>query len=304
MSLLPGVERELIRAARRADKRAVSKPGVRRLAASGAWLALALAALIVAGAFVLVLRHGRAAHPAPAVSGPPAPARFPGAPSTQPGGWEGGGNTCPLAPSNRYLPSRAGCVSVLRVDVDGDGRPDLVMLYASLTHQRFGSLYLPRSFTLEVVLAGGDTVRLQLPRPESNASLIEYGNVNNWPGAELFIQVGRISSGSWAVVYTFRGGRLIRAGVTLAYGGDSASRAGFTCHRRTTSTIVQHTFLLGASRERGPWQRTDTTYVWRGPRLRRAGRQTTTWHGLPPLNATGLGVGCGTIDRATVLGAG
>lgn len=300
MSLLPGVERELLRVAGRGDTQPARKPGVRRLATSGALLALALAALVVAGAFVLVLRHGGAAHSAPAVGGPPAPARFPGAPSTQPGDWEGGENVCPLAAPNRYLPSRAGCVSVLRVDVDGDGRRDLVMLYATLTHQGYGNRYLPRAFTLEVILAGGDTVRVALPRPESNASLIEYGNVNDWPGAELFIQVGRISSGSWADVYTFRGGRLIREGVTLAYGGDSATRAGFTCQRRTISTIVQHTFLLGNSGERGRWQRTDTTYVWHGPRLRRAGSETSTWHGLPPLNATGLGVGCGTIVRATL----
>lgn len=304
MSLLPGVERELQRVARQTEARAVRNPAIRRLTASGAWLAMALVALIVAGTFVVALRHGRAPHSAPAVIGPPAPAQFPGAPSTQPGDWEGGGNVCPLAAPSRYLPARAGCVSVLRVDVDGDGRADLVMLYATLTHRGYSNRYFPRAFTLEVVLAGGDIVRTRLPRPEDNASLIEYGNVNRWPGTELFIQVGRISSGSWAIVYTFRGGRLVRAGATLAYGGDSASRAGFSCQRREISTIVQHTFVLGDSRERGRWQQTDTTYVWHGARLRREGSEETTWHGLPPLYATGLGVGCGTIVRATVMGGG
>lgn len=88
-------------------------------------------AAVVAGVFLVVLRQA-GARPGDRPSSTRPSATFPGAPHTQPGAWEGGATTCPRAAPNRYLPPRSGCVSVLRRDVDGDGRPDLVLLYAHL----------------------------------------------------------------------------------------------------------------------------------------------------------------------------
>jgi hypothetical protein len=168
-------------------------------------------------------------------------ASFPDAPRTQPGNWRAG-FPCPLAPANRYLPARVGCVTVERADVDGDGRPDLILLYATLARNQSGTGFVPRRFTLKVVRASGGMLTARVPHLE-NDTILRVRNVNGRPGAEIFIQEGSISSGSFARVYTFDGRRLLRAG-GFTYGGDSASRYGFVCRRGDPATIIQYAFLL------------------------------------------------------------
>jgi hypothetical protein len=51
---------------------------------------------------------------------------FPDAPASQSFTY---GRSCPAGPANPYLTSPAGCLSVRVADVDGDGQPDLVLLY-------------------------------------------------------------------------------------------------------------------------------------------------------------------------------
>jgi hypothetical protein len=253
-------------------------------------LAASLAAVLVAAVFLATLRR----------PGPSAPVRpstlaprdgFPGAPRTQPGAWRGGESACPLAPRNSYLPPRSGCVSAVRADVDGDRRADLVLLYARLGRRSVGGDFAPRAFTLEVVRAAGGAVRATLPPPEANASLIGAGNVNSVPGAEIFVQVARISSGSDADVYTFRAGRLTRVPVELAYGGDSATKAGFSCRPGLPPTLVQRTFLLQGT-ENGRWQEITTLYAWHGGRLRRVAHRIGEHHGVPRAAQTSAGAGC------------
>jgi hypothetical protein len=276
-------------------------PGQRRridrLFAVAVLVALSATALVVAAVFLTTLRHpGGGSSVTPATH--PADANFLGAPGTQPGDWEGGNIVCPLAAPNRYLPPRSGCVSALRVDVDGDGRPDLVLLYAHLSHRRFGGRYAPTAFTLEVVRATGGTVRTRIPAPEDNASLVEAGNVNGIPGAELFVQVGRISSGSSADLYTFHAGRLVRLPVILGWGGDSATRAGFACRAGRPPVLIERSFELQGS-EYGRWQQIETVYAWHGAALRRISRRATERRGPPPAAETSLGGGCGALNRAT-----
>ena len=301
MTLLPDVERELLRVAHQplAPRGDAGRPTRPRSARRGGAIAVAasVAALLVAVVFLVTL-HRTPAHPGiPSSQLAPGPT-FPGAPPTQPGPWEGGNTVCPLAAPNQYLPPRSGCVSVLRVDVDGDGRPDLVLLYAHLGHHSFGGRYPPTSFTLEVVRASGSVVRARLPRPEFNAALVESGNVNGVPGAELFIQVVRISSGSAGEVYTFHDGRLIRERVTLGWGGDSATKAGFACRPGRPPTLIVRTFELQGL-ENGRWQQTQTVFAWHGAVLERISHSVTHRQGVPPAAQTSLGTGCGTIDRAT-----
>ena len=305
MTLLPDVERELLRAARKpvpVGSEADPAPGGRptrkiswvRPTVSGALvIVFALLAVGLGGIFLVVLHRGGAVRPSGQRQGPAG--TFPGAPATQRGDWPGAVHLCPLAPRNRYLPARSGCLTVIRADVDGDGRPDLVLLYGRLSHQRIGDLYVPTSFVLKVVRGSGGVVQTRIPAPEADPTILEVGPVSDDPGVELFILVARISSGSSVEVYSFHAGRLIDAGPTLGVGGDSAQKAGFACPAGRPPTIVQHSFLLEGPGESGWWQRTDITYAWHDATLTQITRHTSMRRGIPPLSATGLGVGCGTI---------
>jgi hypothetical protein len=186
-------------------------------------------------------------------------------------------------------------VTVIRADVDGDGRPDLILLYGRLSHQRIGDLYVPTSFVLKVVRARGGVVKTRIPAPEADPTILEVGHDSDEPGAQLFILVARISSGSSVEVYSLHAGRLTNAGPTLGVGGDSGAKSGFTCRAGSPTTIVQHGFVLERGGENGWWQRTDITYTWHDATLTQITRHTSMRRGLPPLSATGLGVGCGTI---------
>lgn len=216
--------------------------------------------------------------------------QFPDAPHSQRTDFEHK-RFCPPAPPNRYLPPGAGCVTVRRADVDGDGHRDLILLYGQPTRQHTGDYVVP-PFTLTVLRANGGqlTTRLgRLARQEGPPTIIAVGSVNNRPGAEIFIEEGGTSSGHGAGVFTFDGHRLRRAHV-FWYRGDSGMQEGFTCHRGHPATIVQHVFELGNGGENGPWKRTDTTYEWIGARLERTTvRHTTTQHGFPARLATATG---------------
>jgi len=305
MTLLPDVERELLRAARRSvpvgsePDRAAKARTERRIVwarptvAGTVMLVCALMAVGLGGIFLVALRHGRTIQPSGQTQGPLG--TFPGAPATQRGDWPGALHLCPLAPRNRYLPARSGCVTVVRDDVDGTGRPDLVLIYGRLSHKRIDGSYVPTSFVLKVIGASGVVVQTRIPAPEADPTILEVGHVGDEAGVDLFILVARISSGSSVDVYSFHAGRLIDAGPTLGVGGDSGAKAGFTCRVGHPPTIVQHWFVLERGGENGWWQRTDITYAWYGATLRQIARHTSMRRGIPPVSATGLGVGCGTI---------
>jgi len=265
MSLLPGVERELLRVARlplpddAADTAPArvqpdERPSRSRLSnvvvVTGVLLAVAIGAVFVSVLHTRgTVRTGKRGPRTTSVG-------FPGAPHTQPHNYGVATGVCPPAAPNRYLPPRSGCVTVRRADIAGDGRPDLILLYSRLSHERAGQLGLPASLNkmyvatgamLRVVRARGGRVTARIDGAKA-AAIVAAAHVNDDPGDELFIQVSQISSGAAAVAYGLHDGRLVPAGVTLGYGGDLATKAGFDCLTGHPPRLVQRTFELSARR--------------------------------------------------------
>ena len=311
MSLLPDLERELLRVARStleddAGDTAPATPGghsgqrpARRSLPSAVLLAVSvLVALVIGGAFVLSLHSG---HTRQTGSHPQGTA-FPGAPQTQRNGYGVATGDCPLARPNKYLPAWSGCLTVRLFDATGDGRPDLVLLYSRLSHAHVSwsgapaglrKLYVAKQAVLRIVRAGGGDVTAPV-RGAKAAAILTIAHVNGDPGQEIFIQTSQISSGATAVVYGYHGGRVVPAGVTLAYGGDSAYKAGFDCLAAPRPGLVQRTFVLIGPTIYAWWKETAVTYVWNGPRLVRIADRTFRHRGLPPASQTGVGAGCVT----------
>lgn len=229
---------------------------------------------------------------------------FPDAPHTQRNGYGVATDACPLAPANRYLPARSGCVTVIRADVNGDGRPDLILVYSRVSRQHpdwfaggtppsLQHDFVAQAAFLKVVLANGTSVTARIP-PARAASIVAVAHVGDERGDELFIQFLQISSGANAVAYGLHAGRLVAAGVTLAYGGDSASKAGFDCLTGNPARLLQRTFELLGATIYAWWRQTDVTYAWHGPLLVKIAVRTFERRGLPPANETDVGAGCTT----------
>ena len=187
---------------------------------------------------------------------------------------------CPVAPPNRYLPSNAGCVTVSRADVDGDGRTDLVLLYATLNGQRQTTGHV-----LSVVRASGGTLALQVPGDLDGMTIARLRDVNARAGVEIFVHVTHITTDEIIGVYTFDGHALRRAGSFPFAGEDAGIRFGFTCHPGPRATIVEHDFQEQTPFT-GIWDRTDTTFRWVGATLRPA--QPRTVRGAPSPAQTGV----------------
>jgi hypothetical protein len=306
VSLLPDVELELLRVARRPlpddTGAAATQPHERsvRLRLSGvplvafALLALAIGALFLSGLHIRGNVRTPVGFPAHTSTG------FPGAPHTQRHGDGVATGVCPLATKSRYLPPRSGCVTVRRADVAGNGRQDLILLYSLLSHTPAGQLgrtgrpsrmYEATQAMLGIARPGANTITTRLDHARA-AALLAVAHVNSDPGDELFVQISQISSGATAVAYGFHDGRLIPAGVTLAYGGDSASKAGFDCLAGNPTRVLQRTFeLIGPTIDQA-WSETDVTYAWHGPRLVKIAQRTLKRRGLPPAHETDVGRGC------------
>ncbi len=220
---------------------------------------------------------------------------FPGAPATQKNGYGVSSGVCPLAPPNRYLPPRSGCVTVRHADVNGDGRPDLIIVYSRLSRQKlnwpsgtppsFRHDFSAKAAFLRVVLAGGGSVTVKIvgadgtlngSRNEAKAAAIDsVAHVNADPGDEIFLEVGRISSGATGVAYGFHDGRLIPAGVYLSYNGDSGVEAGFDCLPGNPPRLIQRYFtFVGPNELTRSWRETEVVYAWDGPKLAQLSKHT------------------------------
>jgi hypothetical protein len=228
---------------------------------------------------------------------------FPGAPATQANGYGVETDLCPLAPPNRYLPARSGCVTVRRVDVNGDGKPDLILAYSRLGRRHPYSYAgqpssLRRDFPakaafLKVVLAGGTSVSTRINETKPQAVAIDaIAHVNDEPGSEIFLETGRISSGATGVAYGFHDGRLVPAGVMLGYGGDSAAQADFNCLPGNPPRFVQRSFELIGPNVSSWWQETAVTYAWHGPKLVKIASRTFKRYGALKISNQGIGHGC------------
>ncbi len=227
---------------------------------------------------------------------------FPGAPSTQRDGYGVETDACPLATPSRYLPARSGCVTVVRADVNGDGRPDLILVYSRLS-RRYPSGYaggippsLRREFVaeaafLKIVLANGRSVSTRLSQTRA-AAIESVAHINDDPGSETVLAVGKTSSGAAAVAYGYHDGRLVPAGVTLNYGGDSAAGGGFNCLSGNPPRLVERTYELIGPTINGWWQETNITYTWHGPRLVQTAKRTFKRRGAVGTSETSIGAGC------------
>ena len=206
----------------------------------------------------------------------------------------GAGALCALAKRQGYMPVRDTCVSALRADVTGDGRPDLVLLYDRTRPGPAGSVRFG-PYRLKVIPAGGGVLESRVASAGPPDVIVAAGHVNDEPGVDLFVQVARISSGSGVAIYSDQGDRLVRARVTLTYGGDSGSRFGFSCIRTPAPAIVQRSYELLGPGIGGRWREKIDTYRWSGPRLRRTGSRSTVHHGWPGAGLVGVGAGCGRL---------
>jgi hypothetical protein len=193
-----------------------------------------------------------------------------------------------------YVPRRDVCSDAITADVDGDGRPDLVLLYARLITGTGASLKAYPE-TLKVVLAGGGVAQARFAPAIPGPGIVAVGNVNASPGDELFIYGSWISSGAQVEVFSFNAGKLVRAAANLQMGGDSADRFGFNCVRTPRPEIIQRDYSLLGPTIYGRWRLTAYTFVWDGAALRLASRAITIRHGWPGGGAIRPGAGCNPL---------
>jgi hypothetical protein len=175
-------------------------------------------------------------------------------------------------------------VTVGKYDINGDGRLDRIFLYAHLSHRRAGQGFIPASFTLEVLLTGGGRFTAQMERLRANVTITSGGDINHHRGAELVLSESRFRPHRFllarerqlALVYSFNGRRLIRAG-SFWWFGDASRKYGLTCHEQARATIVAH----GFRRQGSHWRRVDTTYRWFGAALRPTAQTTSRQQAAP-----------------------
>ena len=222
---------------------------------------------------------GSGGGPLPALAS--ASARFPGAPPTT--GVSGvQSQVCPLAPPNRYLPPHSGCVSSRLADIDGDGRPDLIIAYSRMGQwvpsypgepAGLRRNHEARAAFLRVILADGTRVTRRIGVARA-AGIDAVAHVSAEPGAEVFLEVQHISSGATVDAYGLHAGRLVPAGVALEYGGDSGVQAGFNCVSNPPRVIQTLLSFIGPNEFTRSWRETRVVYAWHGLRLVQTGRRT------------------------------
>jgi hypothetical protein len=205
-------------------------------------------------------------------------------------------------------------------DVTGAGGRDLVLTYSRLGHlalhglpprstapQKQATRYPALQAMLRVVTPGGHVItvpinykvsqphgRLGLMGVPATAALISLAHVSDLPGKQIFVQVGRLSSGTTAVAYSLYHGQLINSGAALAYGGDGGTRATFQCVAGNPQRLLQRTFeLINVIHDPiyGQWKETTVSYAWRGPRLVGTGQSTVERDAAP---RDSIGTGCMT----------
>jgi hypothetical protein len=282
MSLMPEIERELLDAAQEhAESESYNAAAEKRLTAPAKTIALLAVVGIAVGVVLLVLpsqgRHLSARNLRAALGTPPHNA------------WWLGGRGCPIAGPSRDVPRRSGCVTRIHPDVNGDGRPDRILLYAHLSTRRAGQGFIPTYFTLEVLLAGGGKFTARIGHLRANVTVDGAGDVNDRAGAELFLTENRFRAHGvllaparqLVLVYSFDRQELIRAG-SFWWWGDATRKYGITCHEHRSPVIVQHEFL----RQGRVWRRIDTTYRWFGASLRQTATVITRRRMPPPQNLT------------------
>jgi hypothetical protein len=169
-----------------------------------------------------------------------------------------------------------------RADIEGDARLDAIVLTPASSGGR-----------LEATLSSGRTLVVDT---SSDApflpGLVAVGNVNGYPGAELFVDEQHITTEETVAIYTYARGTLRRAGTLPAYGSDFGIRFGLTCASRGRRHYIYDDLyeLRGSAHQR--WVRQETVYVWHGSTLKRLGGSPARSISGPPAPAK-VGVRCG-----------
>jgi hypothetical protein len=190
----------------------------------------------------------------------------------------------------------------MRADVNGEGQSDLIVVYSRLSRQHpsgyAGGIppsvrreFVAQAAFLKVVLADGTSVATRIGRTRA-AAIDSVAHVNTEPGSEIFLEARRISSGATGVAYGYHDGRLVPAGVTLDYGGDSATKAGYNCLLGNPPRVIQRTYELIGPTVNGWWQETSITYTWHGPSLVQTAKRTFKRRGAVAASETNIGHGC------------
>jgi hypothetical protein len=190
------------------------------------------------------------------------------------------------------LPSNATFVHTRQADIDGDGVPDLVALYAN------GPLYQSSTrWTLRVMLATGAIIDktldprggalcINLPRCEFQSLY----NADGVPGDEIFLLLDHISTYNTVSVFKLSDGQIISSGSFWADGGDVDYKFGYSCTQSGGQpVIVQHSFTQ-PNWPTGRWLQRDQVYSWQGASLVKSGSPsaTTLAAGVsPPSNLVG-----------------
>ena len=190
----------------------------------------------------------------------------------------------------------------MRGDISGNGRTDLILVYSRLSRQHpnwfaggappeFRHDFVPQAAFLKIVQANGTSETARVPQTRA-AWIDAISHVNDDPGGEIFLEAGRSSSGGWMLAYGSQDGKLLPAGVTLGYGGDSADGAGLNCLPGNPPRLVQRTYSLIGPTIYAWWRETDIRYAWHGPRLVQHGERSFKRYGAVTSSQTSIGRGC------------
>ena len=176
-------------------------------------------------------------------------------------------------------------------DLNGSGHLDLITLrrISSAHGQITATLASGRRVSITT-----DSTAVALP------ALVATGNVDGYPGDELFVNVEHISTNEFIGVYTYRDGALHHAATLAGYSAHPGLWAGMTCAAGGAHTIVVHQFVEQGTGARAYWTRQDTVYTWSGPSLRQTSTGATRRiTGLPPAGLVGLHCGHPPITART-----
>ncbi len=186
--------------------------------------------------------------------------------------------------------------------MNGDGRSDLILVYSRLGRRHpywyAGSVppdlkhdFVADAAFMKVVLAGGGSASIKIDDAWA-AAVDTVVRVSRAPGAEVFLEVSRLSSGASVLAYGFRDSHLVPAGAKLYEGGDSAAKSGFGCLPGNPPRIIQRTFLLIGPTIYGWWRETNVIYAWHGPKLVQISSRTFKRRGAVLASDTAFERGC------------
>ncbi|MCM3883202.1 hypothetical protein [Frankia sp. R82] len=197
---------------------------------------------------------------------------------------------CPPLQRNPRIPADVTCVNVAVSDLDGDSRPDRLLVYERTPPGG------QRTLLARAILATGQESEVpldsQLEAGDAlHPTILQTVDLNGEPGNEALVAVGYGASTADAEVLTVVNSRLSSvqddtgARFPLLIGASAAGGDGYRCvsHQNSTkpSLLVNRVEVDGAA---GTWNVTKILYDWHGSRLTEL-RQSTAQHSGQPSEA-------------------